>query len=61
VAGPRTDDLQRRATGSGVSQAQIEHLLAFGQALGGGGLQRLQLGVIMGRTQMLDTARTAPR
>jgi hypothetical protein len=61
VAGLRTVDLQRCATGPGVSQAQIEHLLAFGKALGGGGLQRLQLGVIMGRTEMLDTARTAPR
>jgi hypothetical protein len=61
VAGLRTDELQRRATGSGVSQTQIEHLLAFGQTLGSRGPQHRQLGVIVGRTKMLDTARTTPR
>jgi hypothetical protein len=56
VADPRADDLQRRTIRSGVSQTQIEYLLAFGQALDSRGLQRLQLGLIVGRTEMLDTA-----
>jgi hypothetical protein len=56
VAGLRTDDLQRRTLRTGVSQAQIQYLLPLGQALGGHGLQRFQLDVIMGRTEMLDAA-----
>jgi hypothetical protein len=54
VAGLRADDLQRRATRSGVSQTQIEYLLTFGQALGSCGFQCLQLGLVAGRTKMLD-------
>jgi hypothetical protein len=56
VAGLRTEDLQRRTTKSGVSQTQIKCLLAFGHALGGRGFQHLQLGLVVGRTEMLDRA-----
>jgi hypothetical protein len=48
MASPRTGDLQRLATNASVGQAQIQHLLAFGQPLSGRSLQSLQFGVIVG-------------
>jgi hypothetical protein len=54
VPGLRTRNLQRAAADAGVVQAKIQHVLAFGQPLGGRGLQGLQFGVIVGRTEMLD-------
>jgi hypothetical protein len=44
----------RRHTGG--PQAEIQHLLTFGQPLSGRGLQGLQLRVIVGRAEVLDRA-----
>jgi hypothetical protein len=60
MAGPRSNDLQGFAVDSGRIQAQIEGALAFGQALAGCGLERFNLGIVVGRAQMLNLAGTAP-
>ena len=56
MAGARTDDLQRPAGDTGGLQAEIQHLLAFGQPLSGRGLQCLQLRVVVGGAEVLDRA-----
>jgi hypothetical protein len=56
VAGLRAEDLQRVAVGPGSVQPQIQRALTFGKTLGGSGFQRLQLGLAVGRTKMLDRA-----
>ena len=48
MAGLRPDDLQRFAVDSGRIQPKIEGALAFGQALAGCGLERFELGVVVG-------------
>jgi hypothetical protein len=61
MAGLRLDDLQRFAVDSGRIQPKIEGALALGQALAGCGRERFELGVVVGRPQMLNLAGTAPR
>ena len=56
----RTDDLQRIAIGPSGVEPEIEGALAFGQPLTGRGLECFDLTIVMGRTQVLDLARTAP-
>jgi hypothetical protein len=48
MAGLRPDDLQRFAVDSGRIQPKIEGALAFGQALAACGLERFELGVVVG-------------
>jgi hypothetical protein len=60
VAGLRGDDFQRLAIDPGRVQPEIQRALAFGQALAGRGLERFDLGVVVGRAQMLNLARAAP-
>ena len=53
--------LEGVAVGAGGVQSQIQGAFAFGQALAGGSLECFDLGVVVGRPQMLNLARTTPR
>jgi hypothetical protein len=57
---PQADNLQRTPADSGRIQAEIKGALALGQSLPGRRFERFHLSRIMSRTQMLNTARTAP-
>ena len=59
VAHPRGGDLQRRG-GSRAAQAEVEFHLPGRQPLPRGGLQRLQLGVVVRRADVLNVPRPAP-
>jgi len=48
MAGLRPDDLQRLAVDSGRIQPKIEGAMTLGQALAGCGLERFELGVVVG-------------
>jgi hypothetical protein len=65
VTHPRGGDRQRATArtplgGLGALQAQVELVLASDQALTRGGLQDLQLSLVMGRPDVLDIPRPPP-
>ena len=61
VSCPRTDDFQSTAGHFGHSETEVQLALTSGQALPGCGMQRFQLGLVVGRPDMLDVAGAPPR
>ncbi|MDP4511101.1 hypothetical protein Q9G87_54835 [Nonomuraea sp. G32] len=58
---PRAGDLQRPARGRAVIQPEIQLLLPSSQPLTRDGLERLQLGVVVRGSDVLDLPRPAAR